>query len=455
MLPAWAARGDMSLRLHRKARGTANTGFHMGRFPQIANLKYTTTENILETLQRIQEVYKLDNTIQDFGQDEMDQFGYAKQNSLGSGSFGAVFPVTWPAPGSYAVKVMTIQSRVQEQSLDRFSENLMVLQYGTVAARFFKPGQRWRFVRNTENDKQATFRTCDLIIAELSRLHRQTGYWNLHHIEHMQKYTDMLETNVVRVNIFTQRCLGDIESLVYFNKNIFEADEWNTLVADLGAAMHYIHSMGMAHLDIKPNNVLYKKSEDGKNIFMLTDYDMLSSTAKSGEYAFFRGGTPGFVPPSVEHNYWVEAENLKVWLYGVDLYAFSVTILSVLPELRLWMRHFLIVKEIPNYKYSSFLFEGLRNSFSRVELNFLQDKIPKAGTRNPEAMAAALKCIQAAHALGTSQDSNNLQTAKQTQNDAINAIFSSCGYTTLGYPEQPVSKKTPLRARATPKATWR
>ena len=475
----------MSLRPRdkRKACLCANTGFHMGGFfaeekeGALSTLKYTTTENILVTLQLIQESYKLNEKIKEFGQVEMDQFGYGKRNSLGSGGYGTVYPVSWPEQKRYAVKVMTIKSEEEKKYLERFSKNLMTLQYGPTAAHFFNPGQRWHFVREPKKDDQATFRTyvrepkkvdqatfrtCDLIIAELSSLQRETGYWNLHHIDHMQKYKDMLETDdvLMHVNIFTKLCWGDVYTLMFSEKDIFATAEWNTLVKDLGAAMHYIHSKGMAHLDIKPNNVLYNKEADGKNFFMLTDYDLMRSTAERGEYTTSVTGTPGFVPPSMEHNYWVDGDELKVWLYGMDLYAFSVTILSVLPELEKDMANFRIVKEKPHMKYTENFFNVLRDNFSQVELYKLVRKVLHPGTRDQIVIGHALNCITAAHDLGISQKYNELQTAQQKQISAINAIFTSCGYTTLPYAVNPVFNHTPQRvqsARATSqaKSIWR
>lgn len=386
-----------------------------------------------------------------FGQEEIDDITYNRSEKLGAGSFGSVYKVMKPVNG-LAVKVMTIKTALEAQYLASFSKNLMTLQYGHTAAHLFQPGQPWHFVRVPENEKQATFEDCDNIIVELRRLQAKVEYNDLHHIYHLRNYIDPTE-NVFRVEIFSELCEGDLQNLTIKHPQFFAAgkEHWETLVSNLGGAVHYIHTMGMAHLDIKPANVLWSHymGTNGKHRyrFKLTDYDMLSSTQQNNGYTPFVGGTLGFVPPSVEHNIVVnDATKCLVWLQGVDLYAFSCTILAVLPQLRpLMQSRFVIVEYGTQAGITKLEFESLSRTFQVTKLRQLEDTILKItieiqrdGTRRTSVVRnvledqtqdtilkldAAKNCIWHAHALGTSQDPKHLEGTRTFQHEIMWETF--------------------------------
>jgi len=85
-------------------------------------------------------------------------------------------------------------------------------------------------------------------------------------------------------NIMLKKMHGDLVHLMdtlSFTNNV----DVNTIVyqimSDVSAFLHYIHSKGYYHMDIKPGNIMYKKNDDGRYEFAAGDYG-LAGTA--GEY---------------------------------------------------------------------------------------------------------------------------------------------------------------------------
>ena len=176
--------------------------------------------------------------------------------------------------------------------------------------------------------------------------------------------------------------------------------------------MNYIHFHSMAHLDIKPDNVLYKG-----NRFLLTDFDTLSE----GDYGIFAGGSNGYVPPSVVHNICVESKGLGVWLRGVDYYAFCVTILKVHPDLQSLMRNFEI--KMPETAISSKDFESLAQKFHSGPLTELGEQVKTL--EDTGMLTAAYECILAAHDLGTSDVVPEMNAAAGKQCEAMEKFFTA------------------------------
>ena len=394
------------------------TGFYMGRFsgegsspsdskryttPELSSERYTTPENLVEQLEA-----KLSEA-KDFEQEELrdDEFTIdLNKEEIGQGAFGVVRCVE--GLDSLAAKTMGLpetplyqKKKVFQQTM--FQLNLVMrLQYGNVAAGCFQAGSQWHFTENGTDLGTANFVQGREILNELRTLQAHPGYKHLHHILHVT-------FNYPNCTIFSERCDGDLIHLIQYTPKGFV---WADLVSQLGNAMNYIHFHSMAHLDIKPDNVLYKG-----NRFLLTDFDTLSAM----DYGIFAGGSNGYVPPSVVHNICIQSEGLWVWLRGVDYYAFCVTVLKVHPKLLSLMRNFEI--KMPETAISSDVFKSLAEDFYSGPLTELGKQVKTL--EDTGMLTAAYECILAAHDLGTSRDVSEMNDAAGKQCEAMERFFTA------------------------------
>lgn len=96
-----------------------------------------------------------------------------------------------------------------------------------------------------------------------------------------------------------------------------------TILWDLAGALHYIHSVGVVHNDIKPSNILYSKTRGA----VLIDFGIASDAAVLNHNA----GTPWYLPP----------EYLSRRMRGPpgDIFALGVSMLWVLRKYKLPDKH--------------------------------------------------------------------------------------------------------------------
>lgn len=69
---------------------------------------------------------------------------------------------------------------------------------------------------------------------------------------------------------------GDLMNML-IKKDIFSVDEARFYIAEVIMAVHYVHSLGYVHRDIKPDNILLDK--DGH--IKITDFGLCSSIVDS------------------------------------------------------------------------------------------------------------------------------------------------------------------------------
>ena len=77
-----------------------------------------------------------------------------------------------------------------------------------------------------------------------------------------------------------------------------------------------MHSKGVAHLDIKPENIVIK--DDGKNV-RLIDFGLSRCCEKFGT---LKGcvGTPSFMPPEMKNGQSWNGYKADVWALGCTIY---------------------------------------------------------------------------------------------------------------------------------------
>ena len=302
------------------------TAFHMGNFyykndknewryagDTVASLGTQLSDNVSEVTQT-------------------DIIQYHADKLLGEGSYGKVYTVLEDT--KLAVKDMTKEAEMPHQCM----WHLMRLQYGDTATRTFKPGQKWTFYAL----QHPNFNTRSRILQEMDALSRWQGYSQLHQILHLER----LDGGGTR--LYSLLCDGDAASLQQNNRNELAIDSpqqyWQIFCEDLTSAVVYMHAMHTAHLDIKPQNILYRLgprtridgSTPGDIRFLLTDYDFLTS-ADPNTTQVFRGGTSAFMPLAVRLNQ--NGHHIQVNLHCVDMYAVCVTLVSMLfvPQLQTFL----------------------------------------------------------------------------------------------------------------------
>lgn len=95
------------------------------------------------------------------------------------------------------------------------------------------------------------------------------------------------------------------------------------LLADIAAGLQHCHKRGIAHCDLKPDNILVSKNGRG----MLADFGLASSTqpkqshAAGGAVHFFRScGSPAYSAPCVLGGRCKDLMAADVWSFGVLAY---------------------------------------------------------------------------------------------------------------------------------------
>jgi tetratricopeptide (TPR) repeat protein len=66
-----------------------------------------------------------------------------------------------------------------------------------------------------------------------------------------------------------------------------------TLVRELARSMHFVHGLGLVHLDLKPGNILM----DGTGRWRISDFGLARRLPENGRLRGVRSGTPGYAAP--------------------------------------------------------------------------------------------------------------------------------------------------------------
>ena len=126
------------------------------------------------------------------------------------------------------------------------------------------------------------------MMSELQRMKLHPGRAHIHRVIH---YDATIPA------IFSEACDGTLQQLRQTNpKELFTATqlldstwkmsaEWLRVARHVGSAIRYMQTMGAVHLDIKSNNIFYRRRTDGHNHYMLSDFGFCSGTARTGDYA--------------------------------------------------------------------------------------------------------------------------------------------------------------------------
>ncbi|XP_054155483.1 uncharacterized protein LOC128953959 [Oppia nitens] len=118
----------------------------------------------------------------------------------------------------------------------------------------------------------------------------------------------------IRQLIFMELCSGTLQQLVVQMVTMTEthAREWFTQII---RGVEYLHGKGIAHMDIKCPNILYKGQFPGQAVFKLADYGL---AAQHPEILGNRG-TVGYMAPELAPNATVRTFPCDIWSLGITL----------------------------------------------------------------------------------------------------------------------------------------
>jgi serine/threonine protein kinase len=171
----------------------------------------------------------------------------------------------------------------------------------------------------------------DRAISEMKTLQNKSGYKFLHHI---------LEFDIFYIPcIVSEQCDNSILTLdgkVNGSRKVtplFEADGnvtplWTQAASSVQKGLLYMHSMKIAHNDLKPDNIFYKKTRDGYHFF-ISDFGACTATDYVGRVQ----GTKGYYSSEQGLLQKGQATTAPIVKYN-DAYAFAKTCLG-LPYLHL------------------------------------------------------------------------------------------------------------------------
>lgn len=106
-------------------------------------------------------------------------------------------------------------------------------------------------------------------------------------------------------------------------KKKLEEEEARRVMVELLDALDYIHSIGVAHRDVKPENILI----DRNNTVKLGDFGLGKIYERNGVLNSSRG-SPCYASPEMLRGGWYQPSKCDVWSAGVVLY---LMVLGTLP----------------------------------------------------------------------------------------------------------------------------
>ena len=80
-------------------------------------------------------------------------------------------------------------------------------------------------------------------------------------------------------------------------KGLYSEQDACILMKRLLTALEYMHTKGIMHRDMKPENLILKENSNDWNV-KIADFG-LATNINSGDFLFKRCGTPGYVAPEI------------------------------------------------------------------------------------------------------------------------------------------------------------
>jgi len=230
----------------------------------------------------------------------------AIDNELGHGTFGIAFACRFPALSNETLTVKLPLSLFLDPAALIIDQNRLKLGYNSATrhkaavASFNVEFRTFEHIYDPRSLHAPTsFKGGQLasgidwhrhqrMLAEINKMKLHTGRAHIHRIIH---YDASIPA------IFSETCNGTLQTLRQLNShNLFDATlqldlswkmsaEWLLVAKHVGSAITYMYAMGVVHLDIKSNNIFFRKRTGGSNHYMISDFGFCSGTQNTGDYS--------------------------------------------------------------------------------------------------------------------------------------------------------------------------
>lgn len=97
------------------------------------------------------------------------------------------------------------------------------------------------------------------------------------------------------------------------------------LLSDIASALKYLCSVGFVHRDIKPGNILVSETEEGRNIFKLSDFGSSKFIQETGEYESLTG-TEEYLHPHLYERAFIDRNLGGKFTSAADLWSLGATL---------------------------------------------------------------------------------------------------------------------------------
>lgn len=118
------------------------------------------------------------------------------------------------------------------------------------------------------------------------------------------------------LEIFTKPKESSVQDLIRQDLFIRDPGSVESLLHQMLQALDYLTYNGLAHRDVKPENILYTSLRHGGYTFQLTDFGLCNVVSDAHTYA----GTPVYMAPEVLYNSGInQTPKLDIWSLFVTI----------------------------------------------------------------------------------------------------------------------------------------
>lgn len=224
-------------------------------------------------------------------------YQYRIEKVLGQGSFGITYLASVKMVGTLGAIDAKMQVAIKEFFMDEVNGRL-----GTAVTSGSKEGlfhdYKKKFVREARNLGKLQHPNIIKVVEEFEA--NNTAYYVMEYIDG-----------------------GSLDDYIFEHHGL-SADEAVRLTREIGGALSFMHSKNMLHLDLKPGNIMRRRS----GVLILIDFGLSKQYDKNGQAessTTIGKGTRGYAP--IEQMYYQEGKTFPVTM---DVYALGATLLKML-----------------------------------------------------------------------------------------------------------------------------